>query len=250
MLFSNNIMFYMLLSIKWRGCELKSPLGLCVIVFGPELLSSSSFFYTFSFILYIYIEIMSAGKHCKITHTALEALMCTRRDSRKDNSYMPRVNPFRSWAAVRQVFSIPITFPIPYAMLLYLYNNIIYIHAHIFSVFINYYYSIDMIATSLIMLVSSHRTIYHIVPRTLHISISRCQMLCDVRCHSTCYAYYRAPALDLQQVPLLCKFISIIYYNLCGFWRLYYITYRAERTRLKKGRKVSSSNLFCASLLL
>ncbi len=51
------------------------------------------------------LEVICAGKHCNITHTALEALMYTGGISERTTScYMlPRVNPFRFWAAVKQV---------------------------------------------------------------------------------------------------------------------------------------------------
>jgi hypothetical protein len=53
---------------------------------------------TFNTTIGLNLEVICAGEHCIITHTALEALMCTRRIAEKTTScYMLlRVNPFRS----------------------------------------------------------------------------------------------------------------------------------------------------------
>jgi hypothetical protein len=55
------------------------------------------------------LEMISAGKHCNTKHSALEALMCTGGIAERTTScymlYIPRFNPFRPWAAVKQVFN-------------------------------------------------------------------------------------------------------------------------------------------------
>jgi hypothetical protein len=54
------------------------------------------------------LEMISAGNHCNITHTALEELIRTggivhRKDSFMLHATSNGVNPFRSWAAVKLV---------------------------------------------------------------------------------------------------------------------------------------------------